>query len=102
MACPGQAHEGNIVELRHPDDGTGQSNVSRRHPVHRTMRLDLFVGDMNTSLRYLRPEGRAKLTYVVERHTMELEKPGEGADLVDEARSQFVLQTSVNVAPRRV
>ena len=47
VACPGKAHEGYVVQLRHSDDRTGQREVARRHPIHRAVRLDLFVGVMN-------------------------------------------------------
>ena len=48
MAGPREAHERYVVQLRYPDDGTGQSDVARRHTIHRPVRLDLFAEGVST------------------------------------------------------
>ena len=98
MAGPREAHERYVVQLRYPNDGTGQSDVARCHTIHRPVRLDLIAEDMNTIQAVSQLEVREREAYMVKLHAMELEKPGERADLVYEAQSQFVLPIAVNDA----
>ena len=42
VAGPRETHEGHVVELRDPDDGTSKSDITRCHAIHCSMGFDLF------------------------------------------------------------